>query len=63
MTQSIAVADFEARFRQIWDELCARCDPNGPLPFAQVDPSDPKIVLSLWNVTESGSAHESPQCK
>jgi hypothetical protein len=44
------------RSREIWCELTARID--GPLPFVRVDPNNPQVITSLWDVTSSGDQFE-----
>jgi hypothetical protein len=44
------------RSREIWRELTTRID--GPLPFVRVDPNNPQVITSLWDVTASGDEFE-----
>jgi hypothetical protein len=44
------------RSQAIWRELTARI--GGPLPFVQVDPNNPQVITSLWDVTASGDEFE-----
>lgn len=52
MTET-SLASFVERGRLIWDELLARCT-NGPLPFVKFDPNNLEVIISAWDVTESG---------
>lgn len=41
------------RGRVLWEGLLLR-HLHGPLPFVRIDPDDPGLIVSFWEVTDSG---------
>ncbi|MDR3420136.1 MAG: hypothetical protein P4L80_02660 [Xanthobacteraceae bacterium] len=44
----------QERGRLIWNELLLSQCTHRPLPFVQFDPTDPAVLVSAWNVANSG---------